>query len=47
MAGHLLPGITIDHLVTSPHIRSSGYDIHQVEGTDHAAVLAALVIPAA
>jgi endonuclease/exonuclease/phosphatase family metal-dependent hydrolase len=47
MAGHLLPGITIDHLVTSPHIPSSGYNIHQVEGTDHAAVLAVLVIPAA
>jgi hypothetical protein len=46
MEGVPLPGITIDHLVTSPHIGSSGYAVHRVPGTDHAAVLATLSIPA-
>jgi endonuclease/exonuclease/phosphatase (EEP) superfamily protein YafD len=47
MEGPKLPGITIDHLVTSPGVGSSGYEVHPVEGTDHAAVLATLAIPAA
>jgi endonuclease/exonuclease/phosphatase (EEP) superfamily protein YafD len=47
MEGPLLPGITIDHLVTSPWLGSSGYEVHRVAGTDHAAVLATLKIPAA
>lgn len=47
MEGMPLPGITIDHLVTSPQIASSGYAVHRVPGTDHAAVLATLRIPAA
>jgi endonuclease/exonuclease/phosphatase (EEP) superfamily protein YafD len=46
MEGMPLPGITIDHLVTSPQIASSGYAVHRVPGTDHAAVLATLRIPA-
>ena len=46
MEGPRLPGITIDHLVTSPQVGSSGYEVHAVPGTDHAAVLAALSIPA-
>lgn len=41
-----LPGIAIDHLVTSPRIASSGYAVHRVQGTDHAAVLATLEVPA-
>lgn len=45
MEGPMLPGITIDHLVTSPGLGSSGYEIHPVGGTDHAAVLATLTIP--
>lgn len=47
MDGQLLPGITIDHLVTSPGLGSSGYKVHRVAGTDHAALLATLAIPAA
>lgn len=45
MDGQALPGVTIDHLVTSPHIPASGYAVHRVTGTDHAAVLATLHIP--
>lgn len=41
-----LPGIVIDHVVTSSEIRHSGYSVHRVPGTDHAAVLAALEVPA-
>ncbi|WP_457974560.1 endonuclease/exonuclease/phosphatase family protein [Arthrobacter sp. D1-17] len=47
MEGPPLPGIAIDHLVTSPLIASSGYAVHRVPGTDHAAVLATLEIPPA
>jgi hypothetical protein len=36
----------IDHIVTSPHVCSSGYSVQAVAGTDHAAVLATLSIPA-
>ena len=46
MEGPPLPGITIDHLVTSPGLDSSGYQVHRVAGTDHAAVLATLAVPA-
>lgn len=47
MEGPLLPGVTIDHLVTSPGLGSSGYEVRRVTGTDHAALLATLAIPAA
>jgi endonuclease/exonuclease/phosphatase family metal-dependent hydrolase len=47
MKGPRLPGITIDHLVTSPGIAASGYAVRRVPGTDHAAVLAPLSVPAA
>jgi endonuclease/exonuclease/phosphatase (EEP) superfamily protein YafD len=43
--GQALPGIVIDHLVTSPQIRSTAYSVHAVAGTDHAAVLATLAVP--
>lgn len=46
LEGPRLPGITIDHLVTSPQVGSSGYQVHPVPGTDHAAVLATPSIPA-
>ncbi|BCW48741.1 endonuclease [Arthrobacter sp. StoSoilB13] len=46
MEGPPLPGIVIDHMVTSPRIGSNGYAVHQVSGSDHAAMVAALVIPA-
>jgi endonuclease/exonuclease/phosphatase family metal-dependent hydrolase len=46
MDGQLLPGITIDHVLTSPGLASSGYEVRRVPGTDHAAVLATLAIPA-
>lgn len=42
----LLPGITIDHLVTSPSVRSAAYTVHPVTGTDHAAIMATLTVPA-
>ncbi|MFJ5957096.1 endonuclease/exonuclease/phosphatase family protein [Paenarthrobacter sp. NPDC092416] len=44
--GPPLPGIVIDHMVTTPRISSSGYMVRQVPGTDHAAILATLSIPA-
>lgn len=46
MDGQALPGITIDHVVTTARIPASGYSVHRVAGTDHAAVLATLHIPA-
>jgi endonuclease/exonuclease/phosphatase family metal-dependent hydrolase len=46
MEGQLLPGITIDHVVTSPDIGSSGYAVHRVSGSDHAAVTTVLDVPA-
>ncbi|AXJ11752.1 endonuclease [Arthrobacter sp. PM3] len=46
MDGLPLPGITIDHIVTSTEIQGSAYAVHQVPGTDHAAVVATLSIPA-
>lgn len=45
MRGYRLPGITLDHLVTSRDITASGYSVHRIEGTDHAAVVATLRIP--
>jgi endonuclease/exonuclease/phosphatase family metal-dependent hydrolase len=44
MRGYRLPGIALDHLVTSPDISGSGYSVHRVGGTDHAAVAATLDI---
>lgn len=44
MRDYRLPRITLDHLVTSPDISSSGYSVHRIKGTDHAAVVAALQI---
>ncbi|MFF1829528.1 endonuclease/exonuclease/phosphatase family protein [Paenarthrobacter sp. NPDC058040] len=46
MEGPPLPGVVIDHVVTSPRIGSSGYSVHNVPGTDHAAIMAQLSIPA-
>ncbi|PTT62200.1 endonuclease/exonuclease/phosphatase family protein [Arthrobacter sp. HMWF013] len=47
MDGQLLPGVTIDHLVISRDLDSSGYRVQRVAGTDHAAVMATLSLPAA
>jgi hypothetical protein len=44
--GQWLPGVVIDHIVASPRLRSSGYSVQTVAGTDHAAVLATLSVPA-
>jgi endonuclease/exonuclease/phosphatase (EEP) superfamily protein YafD len=44
--GQLLPGVVIDHVVTSAHVGSSGYSVLAVAGTDHAAVLATISVPA-
>lgn len=41
-----LPGTTLDHLVAGSSIGSRGYAVHRIGGTDHAAVLATLRIPA-
>lgn len=46
MQGPRLPGIAIDHLITSPGIAGSGYAVHRIPGTDHAAVVATLSVPA-
>lgn len=47
MEGPRLPGIVIDHVVTSPQVQSSEYSVHRVPGSDHAAIIATLLIPAA
>lgn len=47
MAGPPLPGVVIDHIVTGPQVGSSGYAVLPVAGSDHAAVLATLSVPAA
>lgn len=47
MEGPRLPGIAIDHVVTSPQVQSSDYSVHRVAGSDHAAVIATLQVPAA
>ena len=44
MRGYSLPGITLDHLVTSGDIKGSEYSVHRLAGTDHAAVTATLEI---
>jgi hypothetical protein len=44
MRGYRLPGIALDHLVTSRDILASGYSVDRLEGTDHAAVSATLTI---
>lgn len=41
-----LPGITIDHVLTSPSVGSADYTVHRVSGTDHAAIMATLTVPA-
>jgi endonuclease/exonuclease/phosphatase (EEP) superfamily protein YafD len=41
----VLPGITIDHLVTSPSVRNGAYSVHRVAGSDHAAIMATLSVP--
>ncbi|MFJ4286498.1 endonuclease/exonuclease/phosphatase family protein [Paenarthrobacter nicotinovorans] len=46
MEGPLLPGTVLDHVVTSSRISSSGYQVQKVPGSDHAAVLATLAVPA-
>ncbi|WP_422757031.1 endonuclease/exonuclease/phosphatase family protein [Paenarthrobacter sp. C1] len=46
MEGPQLPGTVLDHVVTSPRIGSSGYLVRKVPGSDHAAVLATLEVPA-
>ncbi len=46
MDGQPLPGVVIDHIVTSPQVLSRGYAVLPVPGTDHAAVLATLSVPA-
>ncbi|MFP3462351.1 endonuclease/exonuclease/phosphatase family protein [Arthrobacter globiformis] len=45
MDGQALPGITIDHVVTGPRVPASGYAVHRIPGTDHAAVVATLAVP--
>ncbi|VXB19510.1 Endonuclease [Arthrobacter sp. 9V] len=46
MEGLPLPGIVLDHMVTSPGIGSSDYSVHQIPGSDHAAIMATLIVPA-
>jgi endonuclease/exonuclease/phosphatase family metal-dependent hydrolase len=41
-----LPGTTLDHLLTSRSVGSRAYSVHRVAGTDHAAVVATLSVPA-
>ncbi|KUM39090.1 endonuclease/exonuclease/phosphatase family protein [Arthrobacter sp. EpRS71] len=46
MEGLPLPGIVIDHMVTSPLIGNSDYSVHRIPGSDHAAIMARLLVPA-
>jgi endonuclease/exonuclease/phosphatase (EEP) superfamily protein YafD len=46
MDGQLLPGVVIDHLVTSPQVHGTAYSVHRVAGTDHGAIMATLAVPA-
>ncbi|MBT2584307.1 endonuclease/exonuclease/phosphatase family protein [Arthrobacter sp. ISL-95] len=46
MEGLPLPGVVLDHMVTSPGIGSSDYAVHKVRGSDHAAIMATLSVPA-
>lgn len=46
MDGQLLPGVVIDHLLISPQLHASAYSVHRVAGTDHAALMATLAVPA-
>ncbi|MGW9412372.1 endonuclease/exonuclease/phosphatase family protein [Arthrobacter cupressi] len=46
MEGMNLPGVVLDHIVTGADIGSSGYSVHRVPGSDHAAVIALLAVPA-
>lgn len=40
--GYRLPGVTLDHLVTSPDLSGRDYSVHRIRRTDHAAVVATL-----
>ncbi|HKU02478.1 MAG TPA: endonuclease/exonuclease/phosphatase family protein [Arthrobacter sp.] len=44
MRSYHLPGIALDHLVTTRDITGSGYSVQKIAGTDHAAVVATLHI---
>ena len=46
MEGMKLPGVVLDHIVTTPEITATGYSVHRIQGSDHAAVIASLVVPA-
>ncbi len=43
----ILPFATIDHVLSSPHLRPLWYTTEKIGGSDHAAVLARLSLPAA
>jgi endonuclease/exonuclease/phosphatase (EEP) superfamily protein YafD len=45
MDGQALPGIVIDHIITSSQLRSAAYSVHPVAGSDHAAIMATLAVP--
>ncbi|WP_115788694.1 endonuclease/exonuclease/phosphatase family protein [Arthrobacter silvisoli] len=45
MEGMTLPGVVLDHIVTTPEITATGYSVHRVPGSDHAAVIATLAVP--
>ncbi len=47
MEGMKLPGVVLDHVVTTPEIDTTGYSVHRIPGSDHAAVIATLAVPAA
>jgi endonuclease/exonuclease/phosphatase (EEP) superfamily protein YafD len=42
-----LPGVTIDHVLADRRVGITGYEVHPVPRTDHRAVYAELVLPAA
>jgi endonuclease/exonuclease/phosphatase family metal-dependent hydrolase len=46
MEGMNVPGVVLDHVVTTPDVSSSAYSVHRVRGSDHAAVIVTLAVPA-
>ena len=46
-AGHMVPAVTIDHVLVDRRVGVRDVRVHRVPDSDHRAVIAALVVPAA
>jgi endonuclease/exonuclease/phosphatase (EEP) superfamily protein YafD len=43
--GHLIPPVTIDHVLADPSLGIAGYGVEELPGSDHRAIHAELVLP--